>query len=161
MGIPRTLRDFQARWKSRFFDFSSARLFHGLASRQFPVENRTAALVVATQTVRSIAEAQASVEVLVRDHRAARQRSPPAHGLDLQNQVLKADRVIPVHRTLELQRKDARWKSQKTDFPTALGNPAKCARFPLFRRLDSGYGRLTKPDISLATKSGHFNLLRT
>ncbi|MGA2202956.1 MAG: hypothetical protein ABSG40_13410, partial [Terriglobales bacterium] len=40
-----------------------------------------------------------------------------------------------------------------------LGNPAKYAGFPLFHRL--GYGRLTKPDISLATKTGHFNLLTT
>jgi hypothetical protein len=57
--------------------------------------------------------------------------------------------------------KDARGKSPKTDFPTALGNPGKCAGFPLSHRLGSGYGRLTKPDISLATKSGHFNLLTT
>jgi hypothetical protein len=34
------------------------------------------------------------------------------------------------------------------------------AGFPLSRRL-GGCGRLTKPDISLATKSGHFNLLTT
>ena len=73
--------------KVGFWTFPRARLFHGLARRQFPVENRTAAVVVATETVRPIAEAQASVEVLVRDHRAARQRSPPAHGLDLQSQV--------------------------------------------------------------------------
>jgi hypothetical protein len=58
------------------------------------------------------------------------------------------------------RRKDARWKSQKTDFPTVLGNPAKCAGFPLSHRL-GGYGRLTKADISLATKTGHFDLLRT
>ncbi|MGB9239540.1 MAG: hypothetical protein WCC19_12075, partial [Terriglobales bacterium] len=56
--------------------------------------------------------------------------------------------------------KDAPWESPKNDFPTALGNPAKCAGFPLFHRL-GGYGRLTKPYISLATKSGHFNLLTT
>ena len=43
--------------------------------------------------------------------------------------------------------KDARWKSPKTDFPTALGNPAKCAGFPLSHRLGGG-GRLTK--------TGHF-----
>ncbi|HEX7424666.1 MAG TPA: hypothetical protein VF311_12390 [Terriglobales bacterium] len=58
------------------------------------------------------------------------------------------------------RRKDAPWKSQTADFPTALGNPAKCAGFPLSHRSGGG-GRLTKPDISLATKSGHFNLLRT
>jgi hypothetical protein len=34
------------------------------------------------------------------------------------------------------------------------------SRFPLSHRHD-GCGRLTKPDISLATKTGHFNLLRT
>ena len=28
MGIPRGLRDFQAGWESRFFDFSTPRLFH-------------------------------------------------------------------------------------------------------------------------------------
>src|ERR1700758_227191 len=48
--------------------------------------------------------------------------------------------------------KAARWKSRKADFPTALGNPAKCAGFPLFHRL-GGCGRLTK--------TGHFNLLPT
>ena len=62
MGIPRTLRDFQARWESRFLDFSSTRLFHGLAGRRFQVEDRIAPLVVATETVRSIAEAQGSVQ---------------------------------------------------------------------------------------------------
>ena len=29
------------------------------------------------------------------DHRASRQRAPPAHRFDLQGQVLKADRVVP------------------------------------------------------------------
>src|SRR5450759_6033720 len=91
VGIPRTLRDFQARWESRFLDFSSARLFHGLAGRQFPVENRTAALVIATEAVGPIAEAQGPVQVLVCNHGAASQRAPPAHRLDLQSQVLKAD----------------------------------------------------------------------
>ena len=44
--------------------------------------------------------------------------------------------------------KDARWKSPKNDFPTALGNPAKCAGFPLSPRPGGGYGRLNK--------TGHF-----
>src|ERR1019366_10541014 len=47
------------------------------------------------------------VQVLTRNHGAARQRCSPAHGFDLQSQVLKADRVVAVHRALELQRKDA------------------------------------------------------
>ena len=56
--------------------------------------------------------------------------------------------------------KAAGWKSQKADFPTPLGNPAKCAGFPLSHR-PGGCWRLIKPDISLATKSGRFHLLRT
>jgi hypothetical protein len=43
--------------------------------------------------------------------------------------------------------KDARWKSQKTDFPTPLGNPANPAGFPLSHSLGGG-GRFTK--------TGHF-----
>jgi transposase len=43
--------------------------------------------------------------------------------------------------------KDAGWKSPKADFPTPLGNPAKCAGFPLSHRLGC-CGRLTK--------TGHF-----
>src|SRR5882762_302830 len=51
-------------------------------------------------------------------------------------------------------------EKSKTDFSTALGNPAKSAGFPISQ--SSGCcSRLTKPDISLATKTGHFNLLRT
>jgi hypothetical protein len=34
------------------------------------------------------------------------------------------------------------WKSPKADFPTALGNPAQSAGFPLSHRLGGG-GRLT------------------
>jgi hypothetical protein len=39
--------------------------------------------------------------------------------------------------------KAARWKSQKADFPTSLGNPAKNAGLPLSHSPDD-YGRLTK-----------------
>ncbi len=39
--------------------------------------------------------------------------------------------------------KDAPWKSPKTDFSTALGNPAKCAGFPLSHS-DDGYGYMSK-----------------
>ncbi len=38
--------------------------------------------------------------------RASSQRAAPVHFLDLQGQVLEADRVVPVHRTLELERED-------------------------------------------------------
>ena len=40
--------------------------------------------------------------------------------------------------------KDAPWKSQKHDFSTALGNPAKCAGFPLSHS-DDGYEYMSKP----------------
>jgi len=51
-------------------------------------------------------------------------------------------------------------KVKKPTFPTALGNPAKCAGFPLSHRPGDCW-RLTKPDTSLATKSGHLHLLTT
>ncbi len=56
--------------------------------------------------------------------------------------------------------KAARWKSHKPDFPTSLGNPANCARFPLSHSPDCCWLTM-KPDISCAKKTGHFNLLRT
>src|SRR6266513_2031491 len=56
--------------------------------------------------------------------------------------------------------KDAGWKSHKADFPTPLGNPANPAGFPLSHSPDCCWLTM-KPDISRATKSGHFNLLPT
>jgi hypothetical protein len=44
--------------------------------------------------------------MLVHHHRAACQTRSPAHRFDLQAEVLKVDRVVPVHRTLELQGED-------------------------------------------------------
>ena len=38
--------------------------------------------------------------------------------------------------------KDAGWKSHKTDFPTSLGNPAKCAGFPLSHSPDCGWSTI-------------------
>ena len=52
-------------WESRLFDFSTPRLFHGLAGRQFRVEQHAAALVIATERMRPIAETQGSIQVLV------------------------------------------------------------------------------------------------
>ena len=51
--------------------------------------------------------------------------------------------------------KDARWKSQKADFPTPLGNPANPAGFPLSHS-PGGYGRLTKIEHSLFYEKGTF-----
>src|SRR5882724_4943698 len=47
--------------------------------------------------------------------------------------------------------KAAEWKSQTTDFPTPLGNPANPAGFPLSHSPDD-YGRVTK--------TGHSSWLR-
>src|ERR1700679_3320992 len=105
--MPRPLRDFQAGWESRLLDFSSARLFHALACCQFQIKDRTAALVVATEAVRPIAEAECSVQCVG----AQSWRSLPAFRASARarsgSQVLKGDRVVPVHRALELQRKHA------------------------------------------------------
>ena len=56
--------------------------------------------------MRSVGETQGSIQVLVHDHLATRQRRPPAHPLDLQAQILKAHRVVAVDAALELQRED-------------------------------------------------------
>jgi hypothetical protein len=44
--------------------------------------------------------------MLMHSHRAASQAGSPTYRLDLQTEVLKADRVVPVYRALELQRED-------------------------------------------------------
>jgi len=54
--------------------------------------------------------------------------------------------------------KDARWKSQKTDFPTPLGNPANPANpagFPLSHSLGD-CGRLTKTGHFICYEKGTF-----
>src|ERR1039458_4426301 len=75
--------------------------------------------------------------------------APIATGWSLRRGGWRARRSDPQPETGGRQGrgKDARWKSPKADFPTALGNPAKCAGFPLSHRL-GGCGRLTK--------TGHF-----
>src|SRR5216684_858364 len=44
--------------------------------------------------------------MLMHSHRAASQAGSPTYRFNLQTEVLKADRVVPVHRALELQRED-------------------------------------------------------
>jgi hypothetical protein len=51
--------------------------------------------------------------------------------------------------------KAARWKSPKADFPTALGNPATYAGFPLSHSPDCCWLTM-KPDISCAKKNRTF-----
>src|SRR5437899_7003789 len=62
--------------------------------------------VIMAQTVRSVAETQGAIQVLVCSYGAAGESGTPLHRLDLQSQVLKADRVVAVHGALKLQRED-------------------------------------------------------
>jgi len=52
VGIPRSLRDFQARWKSRLLDFSTSRLFHSWARRVFGCAKGSTLGGVTSQPVR-------------------------------------------------------------------------------------------------------------
>src|ERR1035437_10680473 len=106
VGIPRLLRDFEARWERRVLDFSSSRLFHSPSRRGFAFCQGRTQSAVSAQSVRSMGEAEASVQVLMHGHAAARQAGSPAHRLDLQAEILNADGVVPIHRALELQRED-------------------------------------------------------
>jgi len=67
--------------------------------------------------MRPVGEADGPIQVLVNPDVAAGQRSSPVHRLDLQTQLLKADRVVPVHGALKLEGKDQvqifAWASQK------------------------------------------------
>ena len=56
--------------------------------------------------MRPVGQADAAVQVLVNHDVAAGQRPSPRHPFNLQLQVLKADRVVPIHRALKLQRED-------------------------------------------------------
>ena len=56
--------------------------------------------------MRSVGQADRSIQMLMHSHRAASQAGSPTHRFDLQAEVLKADRVVPVHCALELQRED-------------------------------------------------------
>src|SRR2546429_1584446 len=106
VGIPRLLRDFQARWESRVLDFSTSRLFHSPSALRFVVCQGRTLGAVSAQPVRSMGEAVASVQVLMDGHGAARQAGSPAHRFNLQTEILNADRVVAIHRALELQRED-------------------------------------------------------
>src|SRR5713226_5518495 len=57
--------------------------------------------------MRSIAETQSAVQMLMCDYAATSQCASPLHRFNLQAQVLKADGVVAVDRAFELQREDA------------------------------------------------------
>src|SRR5271170_3799851 len=91
VGIPRSLRDFQGRWESPLLDFSTERLFHSLRGRS--CRYRRALAGVMHQPPWPMSDAQSAVQMLVNDDLAAGQCATPAHLVDLQGQVLKADSV--------------------------------------------------------------------
>jgi hypothetical protein len=61
---------------------------------------------VTAQPMRSMSQGNGSIQVLMHGPRATRQAGSPAHRFDLQAEILKTDRVVPVHRAFEPQRED-------------------------------------------------------
>src|ERR1700687_2641062 len=57
--------------------------------------------------MRSVAETESSIQVLMRSDAAAGERASPAHRLNRQRALQKTDGVVAVHRALELEREDA------------------------------------------------------
>src|SRR5271167_4323165 len=104
VGIPRCLRDFQARWESRFLDFSTERLFNSLRLCCFG--DRCALAGVVPEATWPVGHAEGAVEVLVHDDVAPGEGAAPTYLVDLQDQVLEADGVVAADGALELQRKD-------------------------------------------------------
>src|SRR5215469_12742759 len=58
------------------------------------------------QSLGTVSDGEGSIQVLVRQDRTTGQSGPPAYPFNLQAQVLNTHRVVPVNRTLVLQRKD-------------------------------------------------------
>src|SRR5262249_39934702 len=106
VGIPRRLRDFQARRESRLLDFSAWRLFPSPTRADFFLFQRYSFCTVVTEALGPVSNGESSVQVLMHRHRAARQGGAPAHRFNLQTQVLYADGVVAVDGTFELQRED-------------------------------------------------------
>ncbi len=126
MGIPRTLRDSQARWKSLFLDFSRAHLFHSwFCWVVIGWGNRNALGGIASQAVGPVGETDTSLQVLMNRDLAASQSPSPVHPFNLQSEILKADGVVPVYSALELKRED----QVQVFAPTRdKGRPALCRR---------------------------------
>jgi short subunit dehydrogenase len=106
VGIPRCLRDSQARRESQFLDFSALRLFHSPTRADFSLVQRHSFRAVMPQALRAVSNGEGSVQMLMHLHTAASQGGAPTHRFNLQAQVLNAYRVVAVDGTLELQRED-------------------------------------------------------
>src|SRR5665213_1781992 len=106
VGIPRGLRDFQARWESPLLDFSTERLFHGLCRLHSNWHQGRSLSRVVSESMWSVGQGEGCIQMLVHGHRAAGQGAAPADRLALQGQVLKTDGVVLVDCALELGRED-------------------------------------------------------
>ncbi|HVR25389.1 MAG TPA: hypothetical protein VMU26_18960 [Candidatus Polarisedimenticolia bacterium] len=56
--------------------------------------------------MRSVAQAESSIQILVQEDAATSQRAAPLHERDLQGEILKADGVVAIHRAFKLQRQN-------------------------------------------------------
>ena len=93
MRIPRGLRDLQARWESRCYDFSISRLFHGLDLLFSERRQELSLRAVVSDTVSSDGEGKCCVQVLMDDHLASGHGAAPFGRFDLHDQVVKAHGV--------------------------------------------------------------------
>ena len=94
--IPRSLRDLQVERESLFCDFSSQRLFHGLDLFFGQRRQQFSFRAVVSDAMSCGHEGQGSVQVLMDDRLASSQSGAPLGTLNLDGQVVKAHRVIPI-----------------------------------------------------------------
>ena len=106
MRIPRMVRDLQVERESRFLDFSSQRLFHGLDLFFGQRRQELSFRAVVSDAMSCDHEGQGSVQVLMDDHLTPSQCGAPLGTLDLHDQVVKAYRVVLINCALESLRKD-------------------------------------------------------
>src|ERR1035437_9272068 len=92
VGIPRCLRDFQARWESRFLDFSTERLFNSLLCR--PLRNRLTLTGISPQASWSVGDAEGAVQMLVNDDIASSQSRSEEHTSELQSRQYLVCRLL-------------------------------------------------------------------
>ena len=93
-------------WESRLFDLSNTGLFHGLELFFAERRQELSLRVVVSDTVSSDGEGKCCVQVLMDDHLASGHGGAPFGWLDLQDQIVKADDISPVHGSFELLRED-------------------------------------------------------
>src|ERR1035437_6630431 len=104
--IPRSVRDLQVERESLLFDFSSQRLFHGLDLFLGERRQEFSLRAVVSDAMSCDHEGQGSVQMLMDDCLASGQGGAPLGTLNLNDQVVKAHRVIPINGALESLRKD-------------------------------------------------------